>query len=275
MSELAQIEPTELKPVAPTTPATLLQLAVEQGADLDRLEKLMALQQNWEANEARKAFASAMTGFRADCPEIDKNAKGHNSKYATLAHTISLIKEPLSKHGLSHNWKTEQTEDLISVTCCVTHQLGHQECTSMNALSDTSGSKNAIQALGSTVTYLQRYTLYAILGLASASEDDDDDGAATGKVKTVIDVTNEWIKRNEVIREYLPSICDLKDRLADGDLLAAAEVYLGFSDDLLGALRVAASKGGMFDIKEVKLMTGNEWFAAKNAITGHVPNLKD
>ena len=48
----------------------------------------------------------------------------------------------------------------------------------MSASADTSGSKNSIQAIGSTVSYLERYTLYAILGLASADQDDDGHSAA-------------------------------------------------------------------------------------------------
>jgi len=160
-----------------TTPAQLLQIAVDKGADIERLEKLMDLQLRWEASEARKSFVEAMTEFRAECPVITKNRDAHNSRYATLAHTLSLVQGLLSKYGLSHTWKTEQGESgLIAVTCCVTHRQGHQECTSMSAQADTSGSKNSIQAIGSTVSYLERYTLFAILGLAST--DQDDDGAA-------------------------------------------------------------------------------------------------
>ena len=177
MSAVIKVEDRSV--VQATTPATLLEMAVSQGADLDRLEKLMELQTKWEDNEARKAFTIAMTAFRSTCPAITKDAKGHNSKYATLAHTLGLIKAHLSEHGLSHSWKTEQTEKgLITVTCHVTHELGYREETSLSALGDTSGSKNSIQALGSTISYLQRYTLFSILGLAST--DHDDDGASSG-----------------------------------------------------------------------------------------------
>ena len=45
-----------------------------------------------------------------------------------------------------------------------------------------SGSKNSIQAVGSTVTYLQRYTLLAVTGLAAKGQDSDahmpDEGGA-------------------------------------------------------------------------------------------------
>ena len=173
MSAVIKAENNQIATQAPT-PATLLQMAVEQGADLDRLERLMDLQAKWEESEARKAFTIAMTAFRSECPAIDKNAKGHNSKYATLAHTIELIKAPMSDHGLSHRWETnQQPNGLITVTCFVTHSLGCKESTTLTAGCDSSGSKNAIQAIGSTISYLQRYTLFAILGLASGEQDDD------------------------------------------------------------------------------------------------------
>lgn len=161
------------------TPADLLRMAVSQDADIDKLEKLMGLQERWEANEARKYYVTAMSSFRNDCPMIDKTKKAHNSKYAGLAETIEQIKGLMSENGLSHSWRTETADNVITVTCIVTHVSGHSEQTSLPAMPDTSGSKNSIQAIGSTVSYLQRYTLFSILGLASAEMDDD--GAATSK----------------------------------------------------------------------------------------------
>jgi hypothetical protein len=81
----------------------------------------------------------------------------------------------LSKYGLSASWSVKQN-GTISVTCKITHIKGHFEETTLSAASDTSGSKNAIQAIGSTLTYLERYTLLALTGLATF--DGDDDGQA-------------------------------------------------------------------------------------------------
>lgn len=160
-------------PTVAITPMDMLQIAVEQNADLDKLTKLMDLQERWQATEAKKAYVAAMSDFSAKCPIIDKTRTAHNSKYAGLAETLEQIRELLSECGLSHSWKTTQDNGNISVMCCVTHIEGHQECTSMEAGPDTSGSKNSIQALASTVTYLERYTLSAILGLASKEQDTD------------------------------------------------------------------------------------------------------
>lgn len=174
--QIIEHEQPQQKQVA-ITPDRMLQIAVEQGADLDKLEKLMDLQARWEADQARKAYVQAMSNFRGECPAIDRTREGHNNKYAGLAETVEQIKELLSKHGLSHSWKTQQDGPQITVTCCVTHSMGHSECTSLTAAPDTSGNKNSIQAIGSTTSYLQRYTLFAILGLASKDQDDDGRGA--------------------------------------------------------------------------------------------------
>ena len=80
--------------------------------------------------------------------------------------------ETLSAVGISHKWKMCQSPE-ISVTCVLTHEMGHSEETTLKASPDTSGSKNSIQAIGSTVTYLERYTLLAAVGLAAAGMDND------------------------------------------------------------------------------------------------------
>lgn len=181
-----------------TTPAMLLSLAVEQGADLDRLEKLMQLKLQWETNEARKAYFEAMTAFKANPPEIDKNKKVAygNTKYshASLWNVTDKINSELSKYGLSASWTTKQTEKEITVTCRISHVLGHFEETSLTALPDNSGAKNSIQALGSTITYLQRYTILALTGLATQDQDDDGAGATAyisdKELSTITDMVN-------------------------------------------------------------------------------------
>jgi len=164
-------------------PNQLLAYAIGKNASIETLEKLMALQERHEANEARKAYHKAMSAFKADPPEILKTkavifGQGKASyKHATLDHIAGAVGKSLSEHGLSASWSTEQNSK-IKVTCTITHELGHSESTSLEADADTSGSKNAIQAIGSAITYLQRYTLLALTGLAA--KDQDDDGTAAG-----------------------------------------------------------------------------------------------
>lgn len=159
-----------------TTPATLLEMAVSQGADLDRLEKLMDMQLKWEANEARKSYHAAMTEFKKNPPEInkDKTVKYGQTEYnhASLANVTEKINKCLAEHGLSAAWRTGQSNG-ITVTCIITHELGHSESTSLTTIADTSGGKNNIQGIGSTISYLQRYTILALTGLATKDTDND------------------------------------------------------------------------------------------------------
>lgn len=189
---------TELTPVAPQQ---LLQMAVQQGANLEQLKQLMDLQERWERNEARKAFVHAMNQFKANPPVIEKNkhVKFGQTEYdhATLDHVCKQVTKGLSEHGISHRWKVDQENGSIKVACILTHEMGHSEETVLIGAPDGSGSKNGIQAIGSTVTYLQRYTLLAATGLAASNGDDD--GANAGPRMDDLNEQLEFISnsRNE------------------------------------------------------------------------------
>ena len=102
-------EPQAVAPVA-VTPMQMLQLAVEKGASVDQLERLMALQERYEANEAKKEFVQAMTRFKESPVIIQKTATGDFSsakgrthyKHATLAAVCDDIGPELSRVGISH-----------------------------------------------------------------------------------------------------------------------------------------------------------------------------
>ena len=78
---------------------------------------------------------------------------------------------------LSHRWNVHQDGSTITVTCYITHDMGHSVETSISAGADMSGGKNAIQAIASTITYLERYSLQAATGIAALEADDDGQGA--------------------------------------------------------------------------------------------------
>lgn len=168
-----------------TTPATLLEMAVNQNADIEKLEKLMDLQQRWEEREAKKAYHAAMAAFKAEPLYIGKDmhvsystTKGQTDyRHSSLANVTNTINRALSAQGLSASWQQAQADGAITVTCTITHVGGYSESTSLSAAPDTSGGKNSIQAIGSTVSYLERYTILAITGQASSDMDDDGRGA--------------------------------------------------------------------------------------------------
>lgn len=162
------------------TPMDMLARAIERNMDPVTLKQLMDLADRFNAGEARKAFVIGLNAFKSDPPAIFKNKQvsfGTNKtayKHATLDNVSGVIGAALAKVGISHRWETEQLEGgMVRVTCVLTHVLGHSERVPLQASPDQSGSKNSIQAVGSTVTYLQRYTLLAATGMAVQDQDDD------------------------------------------------------------------------------------------------------
>jgi len=174
----------------PTTPATLIELAISKDADMEKLQALMDMQERWERREAEKAFTRAMSAFRSEPLEIEKDQKVSYQTdrgvveywHASLANESNVIANAMSKHGLSFRWTTEQdmqNQGRITVTCIVSHIDGHSDRVSLSASPDQSGGKNNIQAVGSTVSYLKRYTLESAAG-AATYDPLDDDGATGG-----------------------------------------------------------------------------------------------
>jgi hypothetical protein len=172
---------------APVTVMTLIERGQQAGASIEQMAQLFDLKLRVDADEARKAFFVAMAKFKENPPQINKNRKvsfetktaGTTSySHATLDHCVDAIAPALSAVGIRHRWEPAQTEaGWIGVTCILSHDLGHSESTTLKAPLDSSGSKNAIQSIGSSNTYLQRYTLLAATGMAAAGTDDDGDSA--------------------------------------------------------------------------------------------------
>lgn len=167
---------------AVTDTRSQLTLAIEKGLDPATISKLMDLQERWDANQAKKAYVAAMAAFKSECPPIigkDKRVNygqgKANFRHATIGHIIDIVTPHLSKNGLHVSWETKQDVGKVTVICHVRHEGGHCESTPLTGPYDESGGKNPIQTVGSSVTYLQRYTLVCALGLATADQDDADD----------------------------------------------------------------------------------------------------
>ena len=199
-----------------TTPSDLLRFAMESGtADLDRLEKLYELQQRWEADQAKKAWHVAVAAFKSNPPEItkDKENKQYGSHYTSLANLVNTGNAALAPHGLNARWDIHQNGQ-IEVTCILSHVLGHSEQVMMQGPADKSGSKNELQQIKSTVTYLRGATFEAVTGIASSelNADDDANGSATDSA-----VVAQWLKDIDA--------CDTLQKLdALGAKLAASTV---------------------------------------------------
>jgi hypothetical protein len=173
------------------TPLAVLDRAVEAGAPIETIERLMAMVERGQQMAARQAFDAAMSEAAGKIPVIFKNrkvdfttSKGRTHyQYEDLAGISKAVKPILEQFGLSYRFRTTSNpNEPVTVTCIVSHRDGYSEENTLSAGRDDSGNKNSIQAIGSTITYLQRMTLKAALGLAAS---DDDDGKSAEPSATV------------------------------------------------------------------------------------------
>jgi hypothetical protein len=196
------------RPSTSVTPMDMIDRALMSNATPETLERLLALQERWEASQARKAFDEAMSAAKAEIPIISKNrtvdftssAGRTHYRHEDLAEIARTVNPILGKYGLSYRFRTSSAAgEPVSVTCIVSHRLGYFEENTLVGPRDESGKKNALQQVGSTLTYLQRMTLKAALGLAAAEDDDarrsgdiEDDGPITAdQAKTIRDLCEE------------------------------------------------------------------------------------
>ena len=226
--------------VVSASPAKLLELAISKGVPIEQLEKLMALQERWDAQQAKKAYYISLSKFQKDCPPILKTKAGYDKRYyyAPLDQIIKIIKDPMFESGLTYRWEQEEKNNQIMITCIITHIDGHSEKTTLESSPDTSGSKNPIQSKGSAIQYLRRYTLESALGIATSSTDTDGGATNPPKVKPLKEISSAkskelLIQAKIIIDEYT----DAKDLQAN---------YKGYVKD--------QAKAGMHqvDIDELK-----------------------
>src|SRR6185503_12119749 len=112
------------------SPQNLISLAIEKGANIEQLEKLLALKERWDATQANKSFIAAMSNFQKEVPAIEKkklvkyaSSKGGfvNYKYAELGEIDDTIKEAMAANGLSKRWEIKEEGDKLICTCIISH----------------------------------------------------------------------------------------------------------------------------------------------------------
>lgn len=193
-----------------TQPRSIIEYAIERSAGIDTIERLIALKEREDENQARRAFNVAFADFKAEAITLvrtkqvtDGPLKG--KKHVELGEIVKVATPALAKHGLSISWKlTKDSPEWMEVTCVLRHIAGHSESVSMGGAPDTGPGRNAIQARGSAKTYLERYTATAILGLAP--EDEDTDGVTPAQV---IKMTEE---QQAKLKEYAETLQQAPDK---------------------------------------------------------------
>lgn len=97
-----------------------------------------------------------------------------DSKYADLAAVMDACREALTANGLAVSQHVDLEGDAVGVTTMLLHTSGQW----LASRAAAKPAKVDPQGVGSAVTYLRRYGLMAVVGIAV---EDDDGEAATGR----------------------------------------------------------------------------------------------
>lgn len=141
--------------------------------DPEKLMKLLDFQERVMGKQAEIDFNESMARLQPLLPEIKKLSKAHNSKYAKYEHIERQIRPLYTEEGFSVTFNTSKDSDNVTYYGTLRHKSGHSETAEIELPIDTSGSKNAIQGRGSTVSYAKRYLIGMLFNIVTVDEDDD------------------------------------------------------------------------------------------------------
>ena len=172
--------------------------------DVSKMQQLLDMQERIMDKQAVIDFNQAMSELQPQLPQIKKDAKAHNSSYATYEQVDSKVRPLYTKHGFSVSFNSQMRDDKTVVySATLAHKSGHSQSAEMVLPADTSGSKNAIQAVGSTTSYARRYLLSMLLNLVFTDQDDDAESAGDAITEAQVKV----IQRKLGDPEREPAFC--------------------------------------------------------------------
>lgn len=209
--ELARADTRRTADVVRADGASLMEVisraAADQNTDVEKLERLLGLYERINAQTSRVAYMRALAAMQVKLPTITergtievpaKDGKaGHSTPFARWEDINEAIRPVLAKYGFGLSFRVAMaTDGKIEVTGVLSHRDGHQEQTTITLPHDSTGSKNAVQAVGSSTSYGKRYTCAALLNITTRGEDDDGQaGGARGEapaVEAAFAAINAW-----------------------------------------------------------------------------------
>lgn len=152
---------------------------IMQSADVDTVERLMVLRRELMADEARKAYQRDFAALQSVLPAVQRKGKSdfqtkkHGRVMFSYSHIDDLTKalQPfMQQYGFSFAFQQKEWNGQVAVACVVMHYEGHRERFAMSAPIDTSGCKNVLQAIASTITYLKRITFKSAFGISETDK---------------------------------------------------------------------------------------------------------
>lgn len=172
------------------SPMDRMMQAIDRGLDLEKVARMMELQERWEKREAEKAFRAdfaAFTGENIIIPKskfVDRGRAGsfNQAEYDEVKRRLAPA---LARHGFGFRhdekfgWRRVMQEGVendipwVYVTCFLEHRQGHAEKLELEGPPGELSANTPVQNMQATASYLKRQSLLAITGTATGGEDDE------------------------------------------------------------------------------------------------------
>lgn len=188
------LQAAQLPAAAPQGFDRFIELALNKGVPVETLERLLAMQKDIMATQAKAAYDEAMRAFQKDCPIIQKHKRVMNKDgqsvryiYAPLDDIIEQVKIPLAEHGFSYRLGQEVDKPKpgwLTVSCTATHAAGHSETEKFELPLGTAQFMTAQQEVGAARTFGSRYCFLGVFGIMTGDEDTDANAPPTDKKPT-------------------------------------------------------------------------------------------
>jgi hypothetical protein len=174
----------------------LLQLAIEKEGSIDVIERLAKLQLEIQDRDDKVRFTEAMSSFKDEVPKIIRtriirDKDGHEKyKAVALEDVADPLMKALLKHRITYRFKTDVLENgHIKVTCFLRLEgtAYEEQGSTLAAPPDLSGGKDTLKGVGSTTSYLEKYTLLASCGVHVYGSDPESRPQAGAKPEDLMD----------------------------------------------------------------------------------------
>jgi hypothetical protein len=156
--------------------------ASDPNVDIDKMERLLQMQERVQARQAEVAFNEAMNAAQAEMRPISADATNPQTKsrYATFAKLDKALRPIYTSHGFSLSFdEADSTKsEHVRVVCYVAHVGGHTRTYHRDMPADGKGAKGGdvmtkTHAAGAAGSYGARYLLKGIWNVAVGEDDDD------------------------------------------------------------------------------------------------------
>jgi hypothetical protein len=177
-------KPQEVATVEPAVvPSTLLSaivaLAKDPQVDVHKLDALLAMQSKMESRQAEREFIAAFSRLSGDLPRVKKNGtidlgKGKAIPFARWEDMDAIIRPAMTREGFTLSFDSSMREGGgVIVTGTLMHRDGHTRTASIPLPPDAGPGRNALQSIGSSLSYGRRYCAEMLLNIIREGEDDN------------------------------------------------------------------------------------------------------